>query len=358
VATNLHIIYLKIKEVSMKRKNLFFIILVIVVGLILVISCSKEAAKKDESKKDEVKAPTVKISTNSWIGWAPLYLAIEKDLFHEESGFKVNVELVRIDDTGTIKNSMIAGRVDGYAVSVDNFALNVTEGVPGKIVLCFDESHGGDGIVAKKEIKTIKDLKGKSVAVQLGLPGHFLLLHLLKQNGLTPNDFNVINMDSDKSGAAFTSGKLDAAVTWEPWLSKSEEAANGHILASTRELPGLIVDTLVLRENVLKDDKIVSTIINGWFKALEYWNNHKEESESIMAKSYNLDVETFNGMCSGVKFYNKEMNLKYFGETSEQKGPIYDIFKSAGELWKEAGISQTVIGPDEKIEPKFLRNLK
>src|SRR6185295_9408811 len=177
---------------------------------------------------------------NSWVGWAPLYLAQAKNLFGTSK-----LELIRVEETGARKSTMIAGQVDGYGSSVDNFALDATEGVPGRIVMTFDESHGADGIVSKKSIATPADLRGKKVGFQKGLPSHFLLLTVLQAANLSPSDVQQVDLDDDKAGAAFAAGRLDAAVTWEPWISKAAAPANGKILVSTREYPGLIVDALV-----------------------------------------------------------------------------------------------------------------
>ena len=47
-----------------------------------------------------------------------------------------------------------------------------------------DDSKGGDGVVARKEITSIKDLKGKRVAFLEGSIAQFYLSYLLKREGL------------------------------------------------------------------------------------------------------------------------------------------------------------------------------
>src|SRR5918912_2663338 len=60
-----------------------------------------------------------RVTINSWIGFAPLYIAQEKGLFDKNG---VKVELVRIEDTGARKSSMVANKVDAYGASVDGVA--------------------------------------------------------------------------------------------------------------------------------------------------------------------------------------------------------------------------------------------
>src|SRR4030042_6599671 len=95
--------------------------------------------------------------------------------------------------------------------------------IPVKQVLALDDSHGGDGIVAKKEIKTVKDLKGKTVAAQLGAgASYFWLNYVLAQNGMKLSDLKTIDMKAGDAGSAFVAGKVGVAVTWEPWLSQAK----------------------------------------------------------------------------------------------------------------------------------------
>jgi len=79
--------------------------------------------------------------------------------------------------------------------SLDVFAQESAQGIKGKVFLVTDVSWGGDGIVARKEIKSIRDLKGKKVAFARGTPSHFLLYKALKQAGLSPKDIVQVKVD-------------------------------------------------------------------------------------------------------------------------------------------------------------------
>jgi len=317
--------------------------------------CGKKPGEKASGQTGKAKQSAAKlsISINSWIGWAPLYLAKAKGLMGD-----TDLSIARVEDTGARKSSMIAGHVDGYASSVDNFALESAEGVDGKIVLCFDESSGADGIVAKRKIKTAKDLKGVKIAFQKGLPSHFLLLTVLKEAGLSPSDVIQVDMDADKAGAAFAAGQLDAAVTWEPWISKAAEMADGGKLVTTRDFPGLIVDTLVFRNEVIQRSAgSVQDVVAGWFKALSYWRDHQDEADKIMADAYGLPVAEFKAMCAGVKFYDLPRNKEYFG-SNEKPGPIYSVFASAADLWIASGIITRKSESAKEIDSSFIGNMK
>jgi NitT/TauT family transport system substrate-binding protein len=299
-------------------------------------------------------AQPFKITINSWIGFAPLYIAQERGLFEKEG---IKVELVRIEDTGARKSAMIANQVDAYGASVDGVALDVAQGMPGHIVMAFDQSNGSDGIIAKTDIRTISDLKGRTVAVQPGLTGHFLLMYVLARNGLNYKDVNITDMDSDKAGAAFAAKQVDVAVTWEPWLSQAQEKG-GHKLVTSAELPGVIVDTLCVTEkaHAEKSDHI-KAVIRAWFAALDYMKSHKSDATQIMAKSYGLTEQQVGEYLSGIKLLGNEENKAYLG-TVDKPGQVFEIYTMANDIWKANGIIDSVSRPQDRIDTNFVQGIR
>jgi NitT/TauT family transport system substrate-binding protein len=291
-----------------------------------------------------------RITINSWIGFAPLYVAQEKGIFDREG---VRVELVRIEDTGARKSSMISNRVDAYGASVDGIALDAAQGLPARIVMAFDQSSGADGIIAKKDIKTIAELKGRTIAVQPGLTGHFLLMYVLSRNGLTPKDVKITDMDSDKAGAAFAAGQVDVAVTWEPWLSQAQEKG-GHKLVTSAELPGVIVDILGVTEKAWQEKRDqIKRVVRSWYAALGYMNSNPDDATQIIAKAYGLTAQQVRDYLSGVKFLAKEDNKNYLG-TRENPGQVYEIYRMASEIWKNHGIIQNSTQAEQHIDPTII----
>jgi len=179
-----------------------------------------------------------------------------------------------------------------------------------------DDSYGGDGILVKKEIQSAADLKGKKVAFEVGSTSHLLMLTVLKKAGLTDKDVEVVPMSAGDAGAAFMAGKVDAAVTWEPWLSKGA-SANGKVLVSTKDLPGIIVDSISFRKEVIEkrpDD--VKAFVAAMAEAMDYWKANKDESDQIMAKGLKIDLKEFTSTVPGLKFLYKEDNKKLFGTSA------------------------------------------
>src|SRR5207237_1277180 len=102
-------------------------------------------------------------------------------------------------------------------------------------------------------------------------------MHLAKEKGYF-EDVNVklssieakpVN-EAEIAANTFTSGDVDAAVTWEPYLSKAARKAGSHILVTSKDTPGLIVDVFTVRDDYLrKHPDAVKGFIRGWYRAVK-----------------------------------------------------------------------------------------
>lgn len=324
-----------------------FLALICTVVFISVMSC-------DKSQENKVNIEPFRIAVATWVNHGPFYLAKEKG-FYKKHGLKVDIQ--KIDDIGAQKLALQSGKIDGAYSSVDFFATAAAEGVQAKTIMKLGAGDGADAIVAKKEITTIAELKGHTVAVEKGGPDHFLLLFVLEENGMSSKDIKLVFMTTGDAGAAYVSGAVDACVVWEPWVSNAIKKRESNILADSRNRPGVLVDTFVVRNNVLdeRSDDVKSFML-GWFEAIEYWTRHPEEANQIMAKGIGIPTEDFIAMLGGVKLSNYQDNLVYFG-TAEKPGQYWKVFESANSIYKQEGIIETPADPKLYTELTLLKNL-
>ncbi|MBI3457371.1 MAG: ABC transporter substrate-binding protein [Candidatus Rokubacteria bacterium] len=301
-------------------------------------------------------AEPLKIRYSIWVGYGPLFIAKEKGFFKEE---KVDVDLVNIEDPKEGFFAMAAERLEGVVSTIDTMVLYLKTGKEYQYVLALDDSAGGDGIVARKEIKSIRDLKGKKVAVNEGSVSQFFLNVLLKEAGVSQKDLDIVNMKQGDAGAAFVAEKVDAAVTWEPWLSKGKAAPHGHILVDSSKTPGLITDVLIFRREVIqKRAKDIQGLVNAWNKAVAYWEKNPAEANEIMAKGVGdwlKDPKVFADVLTGVKFYDHQGNVKFFG-TPQKPGDMYKVVQNALDIWASFGKLQAKgVKPRDLINHAFVK---
>ena len=296
-------------------------------------------------------APAFRIGLGPWVGFGPFYLAQEKGFF-DEAGVKV--ELIVLTGLAERNSALKSGRIDGLAAPVDYFVLSAGNNLETSIVMAIDESFGGDGIVATRKITRIEDLEKKKVAFQRGLPSEFFLRALLLQKNVPFNSLQTVDMETAQGGAAFISKQVDAAVVWEPWLTKAAQEGNGHVLASTREFPDLIVDVLAFNKDVVaRSPQDVQKIVNALLKAIDYWKQHPEEANRIMAPHFQVDPAKYAAILTGLRFCDLARNRAYFG-TSATPGPVFDVARRASTIWQEAKVIDKPVKAEAILDTKFV----
>ncbi len=77
----------------------------------------------------------------------------------------------------------------------------------------------------------VADLRGKKIATGRGSIGHYLLLRLLEEAGLKPTDVQIVFLNPGDAKAAFTSGAIDAWVTWGSYVALARLHDDATVLA-------------------------------------------------------------------------------------------------------------------------------
>jgi NitT/TauT family transport system substrate-binding protein len=328
-------------------KTIVFLFAAIALFAVLVGSSSNLAAAAEPVK--------TKIAIVTWVGYGPLFVAVEKGFFKKHN---VDVDIVTIEELGARHAALISGDV-GFSIStVDLFANEAAQGLPAVAIAKLSDSAGADGIVVKNEIKSVKDLKGKLVAFEKATPSHFFLINLLEAEGLSTADIKPIFMTAGDAGAAFVAGHVDAAATWEPWLTKAKETSFGHILITSKEKAGLLVDLLLVNRTFARTHpEAVEGVLRAWFEAVEYWKNNENDANQIMAKGLGLETDEFMAMLKGDHIADYEENRKYFGLANPNSRPFFQLFSDAQKIWMKEGLISSTGNAENFVDTSFLRSL-
>lgn len=295
-------------------------------------------------------AETFRLGYSSWVGYGPFFLAKKNGYFKEEG---IEVELVKVEDVAVRFAALAAGRIDAMAATIDTMPLYLKpQGTKYQYLFALDDSKGGDGVVASKEIDTIADLKGKKVAFTEGSVAQFYLNVLLRDAGLKQSDIEVVNMTGGDAGSAFVSGQVDAAVTWEPWLTKGKEAPHGQLLTDSSENPGLITEVMLAAADVTKARQPeIKALYRAWSRAVDFVKENPVEANRIMAKGIGgwlKDPNVFAETLAGVAYYDASMNAEFFG-TADQPGSLQQTVQQALEIWQGFGRLQVSVEPADLV---------
>jgi NitT/TauT family transport system substrate-binding protein len=175
---------------------------------------------------------------------------------------------------------------------------------------------------------------------------------LLRDAGLSADDVEIVDLSSEDAAQAFLLREVDAAVTYEPYLSEARQAGHGHLLTDSSKQPGLIFDCLMTRRSLFEGrKKEFGAVTRAWDAAVRYVEAHPDEANAIMAHHLGGGLEdpaAFAATLKGVGFYDAEANRAFFG-TPEQPGPIYETMQLALEVLLAAGQLKTELTPADVI---------
>jgi NitT/TauT family transport system substrate-binding protein len=275
-----------------------------------------------------------KIAFCTWAGYAPLYIAQEMGYFKE---LGIAPELIIVEDEAQYAAMLVSNSIQALGNVLDRDVIHYACGAPEQYLLTMDFSTGGDGIVATGDIKTMDDLAGKTVGMDKSATSYFFFLQALSDSSIKEDQVNIVEMGSSEAGDAFLAEKIDAAVTWEPFLSNASQREGGHILVSSAEYPRAIIDVLTVNSSFAdKNPKAVEALEEAWYRAVEYLETSPEESYKIMAAGLGLDAEEVKGECSGITFVGRDGNAEFNNAQNEDN--VYDIAALAASYWVEKGL--------------------
>ena len=297
-------------------------------------------------------AQPLKIGYSDWPGWVAWQVAIDKGWF-KEAGVPVDFEWF---DYSASMDAFSAGKID--AVLMTNGDALVTGAAGGKsvMVMLTDYSNGNDMIVAKPGIKSLKELKGKKVAVEEGLVEHLLLLNGLKKAGMKESDVTLVNAKTNEMPQVLASGDVAAIGAWQPIAGQAMKAVPGSrpVYTSANE-PGLIYDVLAVNPASAKQHKAEwLKVVKVWDRVVKYINDPKTQPDAvkIMAARVGVTPQVYLPLLKGTHLLSLEDGRKVYVKAAGF-GSIYGSSKVADDFNVANGVYKAHQDVDSYIDPSF-----
>ena len=306
-------------------KKIWLLAILLLVSLAITTNWHKLPWPSSSNSAQTLERPIV-IGYSNWAGWWPWAIAESEGLFVKHG---VNVKLRWYDNyTQSIKD-LAAGHIDANCQTLNDTISFIEDAVKGEvIVLVNDNSAGNDKIIASQEIKSVKDLKGKQVAVEAGVVDDFLLTLALEQEGLSRNEVKIIDLETGAAVAAFVGGQADAVGAFPPfWLTALQRPGATEIISS-KAFPGAIPDLLVVTEELIEQrSEQVQALINTWFDILDFMSNQPAKADQIMAKRAGVSYQELQLFKTGTKIFTVAENIEAFSQGNNMKSMYYAAHK-------------------------------
>ena len=186
------------------------------------------------------------------------------------AGYKV--EVIPFESPTDGKNAVITGTVDFGTFGIAAATLGAAAGEP--LVLFAAQCNRGMAIVSnvKSEIKTVKDLKGKKVAIWPGSTQEVVILERLKAEGMTVKDIQPIRLPFSDMAPALARGDVDAYVGAEPGPGISLANGVGRIVEYpySTAIGSLNMVWGVKQDTIDKNSALVRVMMDMHRKATDY----------------------------------------------------------------------------------------
>lgn len=210
----------------MKLKAL---LVALVATMLALAGCAVDNSGSDPEK------PTIRIGYQTFPSGD---LIVKNNKWLEEALPDYNIKWTKFDSGADVNTAFIAKELDFGALGSSPVARGLSEplNIPYRVAFVLDVAGDNEALVARNGsgVDTIAQLKGKRVGTPFASTAHYSLLAALNQNGLSPSDVALVDLQPQAILAAWERGDIDAAYTWLPTLDQLR--ATGKDLITSRQL--------------------------------------------------------------------------------------------------------------------------
>lgn len=284
----------------------------------------------------------IRIASHVWPGYEFLFLARDRGWFKPEDAI-----LLETESASESLESLLSGKVDGAALTLDEVLRAIQAGLPLCVVLLFDVSSGADALLVKSHIKSLADLQGARIGVETTAVGALMLKKILGKAGLRPVDLEIVNISVDNHFTSWQNNLVDAVITYEPTATKIEQLGAVRLFDS-REIPNTIFDVLAVRRDVVDRYRSqLQALIVGHFKAQSAWKTNPIDTAYRLAKRLNANADEVQMLFRNLELPDLQYNRHMLG------GAASDLKLLAEEVSGLIDLNPSLI-PADFFDPNYL----
>jgi NitT/TauT family transport system substrate-binding protein len=288
----------------------------------------------------------LRVATIPWPGYESIHLAQSLGYIDARQ-----VRLVDLVSASQTSRSLRGGAVDAALLTLDETLSLLQEGADLRIVLVMDVSDGADVAVARPEITSLQDLRGKRIGVETGAIGALMLDALLTAGDLSAADVQMIDMPVNEHANAYRKGIVDAVVTFEP--ARTALLGQGaRVLFDSSRIPGRIVDVLVVRAAaVTSHPQALRTLVAAHFKALDHLARQPQDAAARLAPFLGVVPGQVLPQFAGIKLPDQAENRSLL---SGSAAPLERKAAELAEFMLRRRLLRSAVSVERLADPQFL----
>ena len=295
--------------------------------------------------------PAFKICWSIYAGWMPWDYAQQSGIVKKWADkYGIDIQFVQVNDYIESVNQYTSGGFDGCTMTnMDALTIPAAGGKDTSAIIVGDYSNGNDGILVKGA-DSVAALKGKPInLVELSV-SHYLLARALDKSGMSEKDVKVVNTADADLVAAFSTPEVGSIVTWNPLLAEAEKQPNSHLVFSSAQIPGEILDLLVVNTTTLKQHPELGKALTGaWYETLKTMSGKSPEAikaRTQMAEASGTDLAGFDQQLAATHLFSDAKLTLDFIDTPQIKATMQMVaeFSFKHGLLGEAAPGADVVG--------------
>jgi NitT/TauT family transport system substrate-binding protein len=257
-------------------------------------------------------------------------------------------------------DAFVAGKVDAVGLTNGDALVTGATGKPSVGIIINDYSNGNDMIVGGPNVKSIQDLKGKKVGLEVGFVPHLLLLTGLEKAGMKAEDVTLVNTPTNETPQVLASKAVDAISAWQPSSGQALKGTpNSTPIFTSADAPGIIYDMLcVSPESLEKRRGDWAKVTKVWYRIADYIHDEKNLDEvlKILSARVKVSPEEYEPFLKGTYILSLDEAVKRF-ETAPGLGTVYGSSKIADTFNLKFEVYKTSQDPAKYLDPSLTLEL-
>jgi NitT/TauT family transport system substrate-binding protein len=271
----------------------------VLAGSVLTLGMvSAEAAPKKDFK----------VAWSIYVGWMPWGYAADAGIVKKwASKYGITIDVTQFNDYAESFNQYTAGTFDAVTITnMDALSGPAAGGVDTTALIIGDFSAGNDAVILKNK-DTLQDIKGQNINLVEFSVSHYLLARALESVKLAEKDVKVVNTSDADMAAAFKTDDVTAVVTWNPIVSEILASPDAKKVFDSSQIPGEILDLMVVNTEVLKDNPDFGKALAGiWYDTITLMLKEDaggKAAREAMAKASGTDLAGFESQLAATKLF-------------------------------------------------------
>lgn len=223
------------------------------------------------------------------IDYSPYYVAKSKKWWEAVAKrYGATVEYTEFQSLPAINEAFASNRIDAVFEAEAPAIIGRAAGIDVRIISPDVDLTQEIMVQKDSNIRTIKDLKGKKIAVLAGTSAHYGVHHLLAQNGLTLHDVQILDMTPPDAKAAFEAKQVDAWGVWPPFPEQEIIGGKGRVLSDGKYFIQVV---MTARGEFVKDHPELAKNLVGVLRKSQHWIiANKTQAEAVVAGELKLPI--------------------------------------------------------------------